>query len=152
MNRLVLMKNTDATGLFTTPEGAVLALDPGAPDKGAFSLHRDTLAIGVWPFDTRSLPRQAFASPGLEVGRIFNALRWNYPQDLSAKNFMSYAACSVTEGPFVRLRRQGLAYFEALKQVGHVTDRASRRIIRPGPARRGGQLILLEPLGINLPS
>lgn len=50
-----------------------------------------------------------------------------YPRDLIAGKFMGYAGCSVTEGPFVRRRREECSYFETLKAVGSIRDQQERR-------------------------
>ncbi len=108
----------------TTTYGEVLALKPGFHE--------------AWVHE--AFPDDAQEGPETPRGRVFGVLRGSprglidlaghYPADLSEPScFLAYAPCSVSEGPFVRRRHQGVSYFGELKRVGTIPSIAARRAI-----------------------
>ena len=87
-----------------------------------------------------AFPGDAQEAPDTPRGRVFAILRGSplglidlaghYPADLrDPDGFLGYAPCTVTEGPFVRRRHQGVSYFAELKRVGAISSIAARRAI-----------------------
>ena len=117
-----LVQDTAATATTNYPE--LIALKPGFHEAW---LHDD------FPNDTHEGPEQP-------RGRIFAILRGSpldlmdlngsFPSGLrNADEFLSYAPCSVTEGPFVQRKGPDVSYVTELKRVGEISDFAGRRAV-----------------------
>lgn len=117
-----LTQNDDPAA--TTTYAELIALKPGFHEAW---LHDD-------------FPNDVHEGPEMPRGRVFAILRGSpldlieldgrYPEDVrNPDQFLRYASCAVTEGPFVWRSKPDVSYYEELKLVSHLASQTHRRAI-----------------------